>query len=92
MHESSRRDGRRAGSPQAAIDAPVPSGICSDPVPPQTSRRRFLFALGASSAAAIGAETTAAAAAVGAPAPTRAVADGYRETDHVRRYYASARN
>jgi hypothetical protein len=56
-------------------------------------RRRFLLALGAGGAAS----AAAAAQAVAAPAvPTPAAAadeqsSGYRETDHVRTYYASTR-
>jgi hypothetical protein len=90
MHESSRRDRRGAGSPQAP-DASNAVGSRSDPAAPATSRRRFLFALGASGAAALGGEASAAAAA-GASSPAPARADGYRETDHVRRYYDSARH
>ena len=61
---------------------------------PSAKRRRFLFALGASSAGA--------AAAVAAPAVTATVAPtasalpqgrpgGYRETEHVRDYYDTTR-
>ncbi|HEY7902250.1 MAG TPA: hypothetical protein VIH36_02265 [Casimicrobiaceae bacterium] len=58
-----------------------------------SSRRRFLFALGASSAAAASVGTLAAAS----PAPatvagTPVTSQGYRETAHVRDYYASARH
>ena len=56
------------------------------------SRRRFLFALGASGA---GAAAAAASPALAAPAPVAEVAEksasGYRETEHVRDYYDSAR-
>jgi hypothetical protein len=92
MHESSRRDGRSAGLPQAAPGASDSNGIGRDPSVAATSRRRFLFALGASSAAALGTQAPAAAAAVGASTQAPARADGYRETDHVRRYYDSARH
>ena len=60
---------------------------------PEISRRRFLFALSASGAgAAAAAATPALAAAVPAPAaPSDATSSGYRETDHVRDYYATTR-
>jgi len=55
------------------------------------SRRRFLFALGATSAGAAAAPALAAAPQqVAAPADPEATS-GYRETDHVRDYYDSAR-
>lgn len=56
-------------------------------------RRRFLFALGAGGAATAAAATQAIAAPVAeavAPQPAKAKS-GYRETDHVRTYYASTR-
>jgi hypothetical protein len=54
------------------------------------SRRRFLFALGAGSA---GAAAAKAAPAIATPAATSAQesSSGYRETEHVRDYYDSAR-
>ena len=69
-----------------------PAAATSDA--PSAKRRRFLFALGASSAGA--------AAAVAAPAVTATVAPaaaaqpsgrpgGYRETEHVRDYYDTTR-
>lgn len=54
------------------------------------SRRRFLLALGAGSAGAAAAAAPIAARAVEA-APETDAAQGYRETDHVRTYYATAR-
>jgi hypothetical protein len=60
--------------------------------PTVSSRRRFLFALGASSA---GAAAVAAAPAVGAVAATTPAAPestrGYRLTEHIRDYYESTR-
>lgn len=54
-------------------------------------RRRFLLALGAGSAgAATAAAQPLAAAAEAAPAAS-AAGQGYRETEHVRDYYASTR-
>jgi len=55
------------------------------------TRRRFLFALGAGGA---GAAAAGASPAIAAPAAAPTVADassGYRETEHVRDYYDSAR-
>jgi hypothetical protein len=89
MRESSRREGQGTQLPGASLDAPATAP--RDPAQPATSRRRFLLALGASSAAAVGGGATAAAT-TGASAPATGAAAGYRETDHVRRYYASARN
>lgn len=54
------------------------------------SRRRFLFALGATSAGAAAAPALAAAP-QSASATAAADASGYRETEHVRDYYDSAR-
>ena len=59
--------------------------------PPSTDfkRRRFLFALSASS---VGAAAPALAATSTAEATTEAVkTSGYRETEHIRDYYDSAR-
>ena len=70
-----------------------PACITSSPATPQISRRRFLFALSAGSAGAVAAAASPAlakpaAAAVAAPAATTS---GYRETEHVRDYYATTR-
>jgi hypothetical protein len=55
-------------------------------------RRRFLFALGASGAASAAAATQAIAAPVAqASATAEQPSHGYRETQHVRDYYASTR-
>ncbi len=56
-------------------------------------RRRFLLALGAGGAGAAAAATTALGrpvASAGAPADADA-GQGYRETEHVRDYYATTR-
>ncbi len=55
-----------------------------------TRRRRFLFALGAGSAGAAAAAVPMAQAVPVAPVAA-AEPDGYRETDHVRDYYATTR-
>ena len=55
------------------------------------NRRRFLFALGATSAGAAVAPALAAAPEVAATTASAEAASGYRETEHVRDYYDSAR-
>ncbi|MEP7061433.1 MAG: hypothetical protein ABI881_03490 [Betaproteobacteria bacterium] len=84
MHDRSHRDDR----------AQVAPPVSSSP-PTETSRRRFLFALGATGAGAAAA-SAAALAATAVPQAATATTDhresrGYRETDHVRSYYATAR-
>jgi len=69
------------------------STASSSPAAPELSRRRLLFALSAGSAGAVAA---AASPALAKPASTAAVApvataSGYRETEHVRDYYATTR-
>ena len=78
-----RNASQRAGQ---ASDAPSTRAPSSD-----FTRRRFLFALGASSA---GAAAAAASPTLAAPAAADAAAksaSGYRETEHVRDYYDSTR-
>lgn len=85
MYDKSRRDDGTQVVPPLSPSQASPS--------PQTSRRRFLFALGMTGAGAAAASavaiTTATAPSV-APGDTRA-SRGYQETDHVRRFYATAR-
>jgi len=69
-------------SAQASIPTRAPSA--------DFSRRRFLLALGAGSAGAAAATAPIAARATDR-APEPDAAQGYRETDHVRTYYATAR-
>jgi hypothetical protein len=68
------------------------STTSSPPAAPEISRRRFLFALSAGGAGAVAA---AASPALAKPAVAEAAApaatSGYRETDHVRDYYATTR-
>ena len=55
------------------------------------TRRRFLFALGATSAGAAAAPALAVAPQQVSALAESEAASGYRETDHVRDYYDSAR-
>jgi hypothetical protein len=73
---------------------PLASPFQASPSPsPETSRRRFLFAIGVTGAGAAAA-SAAALAATAAPA-AKPVEDrasrGYQESEHVRRYYTTAR-
>ena len=75
-------------------DGHVPTSPSVSPAPnADLKRRRFLFALGAGSAATAAAATQAIAAPVAqAPAAeTPSGRQGYHETDHIRDYYASTR-
>ncbi len=59
---------------------------------PDATRRRFLLAFGAGAAGAASASALAAApAAIIEPAEAKPASQGYRETEHVRRYYATTR-
>ena len=59
---------------------------------PDVRRRRFLLAFGAGAAgAAAAAPAVAGPAAIVAPAAATPEAKGYRETEHIRSYYASTR-
>jgi len=60
---------------------------------PETSRRRFLFALSAGSAGAVAAAAAPVLAAPtnGADAKADVTGSGYQETEHVRDYYATTR-
>jgi len=55
------------------------------------TRRRFLFALSATSVGAAAAPALAATAQAAAEPAAEAKASGYRETEHVRDYYDSTR-
>ena len=71
-----------------------PAGIASSlSRTPEISRRRFLFALsaGGAGAAAVAATPALAAAGVAPAAASDAPSSGYRETDHIRDYYATTR-
>lgn len=71
---------------------PTSSSVSSAPNA-DLKRRRFLFALGAGSAATAAAATQALAGSVAQATAAEAPSgkQGYRETDHVRAYYASTR-
>lgn len=75
-------------------DGSLPTTSSASPAPTASlKRRRFLFALGAGSAASVAAATQAAVApgVQAAVAETPSGGQGYRETEHVRDYYASTR-
>lgn len=74
-------------SPQRTAQASAPTHAPSADL----KRRRFLLALGAGSAGAAAAAAPLAAQAVDSAASAPDTAQGYRETEHVRDYYASAR-
>ncbi|MGE5088579.1 MAG: hypothetical protein ACM3QY_05585 [Candidatus Levyibacteriota bacterium] len=59
---------------------------------PDLRRRRFLMACGAGAAGAAAATPAVSnSAAIVAPTATQRDANGYRESDHIRSYYASTR-
>jgi hypothetical protein len=80
MIKSSQR-AAPASAPTRAIDSP------------DVKRRRFLLALGAGGAGAAAVATNALARPVlpAQSADTAESSQGYRETDHVRNYYATTR-
>ncbi len=68
------------------------AGSSSAPRQPDVRRRRFLIAFGAGAAgAAAAAPAVAGPAAVVAQAAPEPQSTGYRETEHIRNYYASTR-
>ncbi len=72
----------------------TPTGPSASPAPQtDVKRRRFMLALGASGAATAAATAQAVASPI-VPVQSAAAdekSSGYRETDHVRTYYASTR-
>ncbi|HEX6138137.1 MAG TPA: formate dehydrogenase [Casimicrobiaceae bacterium] len=58
---------------------------------PNTNRRRFLMAFGAGAAGAASAPVLAAPAALVETTQPGPASQGYRETEHVRSYYATTR-
>jgi hypothetical protein len=83
--EVSMRDPRAATSPIPGKPEPAATK-------PDEKRRRFLLSLGVGGAGAAAAGMTAAAGTV-APVETKpeSKSSGYRETQHVRDYYRSAK-
>jgi len=75
-------------SPQIPEHANPPSTASTD-----LKRRRFLLAVSAGGAGAVAAATPARAAVAAAPeANATEAGSGYRETEHVKSYYASIRS
>ena len=58
---------------------------------PNANRRRFLTAFGAGAAGVVSAPVLAAPAAIVEAADAKPASQGYRETEHVRSYYATTR-
>ena len=58
---------------------------------PNTNRRRFLMAFGAGAAGAASAPVLAGSAALVETTQAKPASQGYRETEHVRSYYATTR-
>jgi hypothetical protein len=77
-----------SNSSQSAGRAPVPAVARKAA---DSNRRRFLLALGAGGAGAAAAATQAVANPVLPAAAPAEAESGYRETDHVRDYYATTR-
>jgi hypothetical protein len=74
MTEQERAGAAQAGAPQG----------------PDPARRMFLMALPFGALAAVAAPAGAAGAAPQAASDAAAAAQGYHETDHIRRYYQTA--
>ncbi|HVE49978.1 MAG TPA: formate dehydrogenase [Casimicrobiaceae bacterium] len=75
-------------------ESQLPSRATTSATAPQDTnvkRRRFLLALGAGPAAAAAAATSLAAPVGSVTQQAATTAAGYRETEHVRDYYASTR-
>ena len=77
-----------ASAPIAAARNDSPSRVDTTVDP---KRRRFLFTLGAGSASAVALGAAPTAVACTDPPPVDDTAAGYRETDHVRDYYRTAK-
>ena len=77
MSDASHRDSSRAAPTAAHF--------------PNANRRRFLTAFGAGAAGVVSAPVLAVPAAVVEAADAKPASQGYRETEHVRSYYASTR-
>ena len=87
MSDTSRRDTFNTSHYDTSTAAPVKAVR-----PPDATRRRFLLAFGAGAAGAASASALAAApAAIVESAESKPESQGYRETEHVRRYYTTTR-
>jgi hypothetical protein len=87
MSNTSHRDTSDTSHYDTSGAAPVKAARSLD-----ATRRRFLLAFGAGAAGAASASALAAApAAIVEPAESKPGAQGYQETEHVRRYYATTR-
>ena len=76
--------------PASSRDRSLTNGASSSSTP-KPSRRRFLFALGASGAGAAAATAAPMVATVAPAAAEPQAASGYRLTEHIRDYYDSTR-
>ena len=84
MSDTSHRDTFNTSHYDTSTVAPV------KPVrPPDATRRRFLLAFGAGAASA--SALAAAPAAIVESTESKPASQGYRETEHVRRYYTTTR-
>ena len=77
---------RKASPPTGQTGVSSPHSVSTS-----LTRRRFLLAFGATSVGAAAAPVLASAAQATSAAVEGAKASGYRETEHVRDYYDSAR-
>ena len=82
---------RKASQPAGQTGGSSPSVVSTSSVSAPLTRRRFLFAFAATSVGAAAAPVLATSAQATAPVVNEGKASGYRETDHVRDYYDSAR-
>jgi hypothetical protein len=82
---------RKASQPTGPTGDVSLRSVSTAAVSTALTRRRFLFALGATSVGAAAAPAVATVAQATSAPVEEAKASGYRETDHVRDYYDSAR-
>jgi hypothetical protein len=66
------------------------ASLRASPIPDKTRRRLLVFGAGAAGAASVSA-LAAAPAVIADPAQPQPASQGYRETEHVRNYYATTR-
>jgi hypothetical protein len=82
---------RKASQPAGQTGDSSPRVVSTSSVSAPLTRRRFLFAFGATSVGAAAAPVLASVAQATSAAVEGTKASGYRETEHVRDYYDSAR-